>query len=53
MRWMGQKDVLGLQITVNDFVAFQEYKTVQHLLREAADEFERESSELMDLDEFV
>ena len=50
---MGEEDVFGLQVTMDDFVAFEKNQTAKQLLSKASYELQREASELMALDEFI
>lgn len=50
---MSQQDVLWLEIAVNDLLRFEKQETTDELLREAADQFEREAPEIVTFDEFV
>lgn len=53
MHGMSQEDVFGLEIAMNDFVTVQKDKTAQQLLGESSYEFQRETTEIVSLDEFV
>lgn len=50
---MGEEDVFGLEIAVDDLVALQQAQAAEHLLGEGPDEAEREATEVVRLDEFV
>jgi len=50
---MRQKDILGLEVTVNDFVLLKHYQAAQELFGKAPNDFEAESAELVGLDELV
>ena len=53
MQGMGKKNVFGLQVAVYYTMTFEEYKSMEHLLREAANKLQREAFEIVRLDEFV
>ena len=50
---MREQDVFGLQVAVDDALAFEQDEAVEDLLGEAADEFQREAGVVVQLDEFV
>lgn len=53
MHRMSQKDVFGLEIAMNDFMTIQKNETAQQLLGEASNDFQRETTEVVSLDELV
>lgn len=53
MKWMRQKDILGLQIAVNDLVLFEQHQRAEKLSGHAPDNVQRESTERIRLDPFV
>jgi len=50
---VAEQDILGLQVTVDDFVLLQQVQRAEQLLGEASDEFQGEAAERVRLDEFV
>ena len=50
---MTEENVFRLEIAMNHFFGVQQYETAQDLLRKATDEFQRESLEIVSLDEFI
>lgn len=50
---MGEEDVLGLQVAVDDFVAFEKHQTTEKLFGKASDELQREASKFVAFDEFI
>ena len=50
---MRQEYILWLLVAMNVIVALQQDETAKNLLGKAADELERESTELMRLDQLV
>lgn len=50
---MRQKNILGLEIAMDDLVAFQKYEATQQLLREAPDKLHGKPFEFVCLDKLV
>lgn len=50
---MSKQDVFGFQVAVDDAMAFKQVECWQHLLCEAADEWEWEAFEFISFDELI
>lgn len=53
MQRVPQKNILGLEITVNDLLLLQQVQRAEHLFCEAPDHFEGKATESIGLDKFV
>lgn len=53
MHGMGEEDILGLEITMDDFVLLEKDKTLEELFSESSDQLQRETSEIVGFYEFV
>lgn len=50
---MCQQNVFRLQIAVDDFMLLEQDQSLKQLFRKPSDQLQRESSEIVDLDEFI
>lgn len=53
MRRVREENILGLEVTMYDFMFFEEQQGVEKLFGESANEFQGEAAERVEFNEFV